>query len=340
MKTISVIVPCFNEEENVEKMCHALLDLFRGELHGYDYELIFIDNHSEDDTRAIIRRLCEENRNVRAIFNARNYGAFNSPVHALLQANGDCAIGIACDFQEPVELIPAFVKKWEEGAGVVAGVQSGSHENPFVYGLRSLYYKLVKAGSHLDYIEHFTGFGLYDRSFLEIVRIMDDPLPFIRGMVAEFGSNVEKVYYRQPRRERGKSHNGFFELYDAAMLSFTSYTGMGLRIMSLCGIFISVVSFIIGIVYLIRKLLEWETFRAGMAPVLIGMFFLGAVILTSIGFIGEYIISINRRVMHRPLVIEEERIGFDSRSGGGIISDKARYADSAGTGITGKEDRR
>ena len=318
MKKISVVVPCYNEKENVSLMGEALLNLMDEELSSYDSEIIFIDNASNDGTQEEIRTLCGKDSRVKAIFNVRNFGAFSSPVYGMLQATGDCAIMIACDFQEPIECIVEFVKKWEEGADVVAGVQSGSTENKIKYGFRSLFYKLMGWGSQLDYIEHFTGFGLYDRSFLEILKEVDDPQPFIRGMVVEFGGNIEKVYYEQPKRKHGKTHHSFFDLYDGAMLSFTSYTSTGLRLITILGFIIAAVSFVIGVIYLIQKLVRWYTFDAGIAPVMIGMFFLGAVILITLGVIGEYVISINRRVMNRPLVVEKERIGFSD------ISDKEK----------------
>lgn len=310
-KTISIVVPCYNEEGNVEAMCEALLALFDGELSDYGREILFVDNHSTDGTQEILQRLCGAHPGVRAIFNARNVGPHSSSVYGLLQASGDCAVLLACDFQEPVELIPEFVRRWEQGAQVVAGVRSATSQGGLVYSLRTFYYRMMRAGSDLEHIDHFTGYGLYDRSFLEIVREVNDPQPFLRGMVAEFGAPVECVEYKQPRRRAGKTHNGFFDLYDAAMLSFTSYTSMGLRMVTILGFIVSLVSLVIGVIYLVLKLMHWDTFNAGMAPVLIGLFFLGAVVLIAIGLIGEYLISINRRMMRRPLVVEARRIGFE-----------------------------
>ena len=325
MKTISVVVPCYNEAGNVQHMCEAIQDLFAGELSSYDYELIFIDNHSTDGTREILRELCEKHDRVRTIMNVRNFGAFNSPIYGMLQAKGECTVLIACDFQEPVELIPRFVEEWENGARVVAGVRSGHRQNRLMYAIRSLYYRLMRMGTDLDTIDHFTGFGLYDRKFLDVLRQIDDPMPFLRGMVAEFGGDVKKVAYEQVNRRSGKTHHSFYSLYDAAMISFTSYTSMGLRFVTLLGFLISIASFIIGVAYLIQKLIHWNTFNAGMAPVLIGLFFLGSIVLIALGLMGEYIISINRRVMNRPLVIEEERVGFseDRPASGASLEGKA-----------------
>ena len=303
------MIPCYNEVENVEAMYHALTRLFESELPCYSYELLFVDNHSDDGTREILQRVCQEDEHVGVIINARNFGVFQSSYYGLLQTRGDCAISIACDFQEPVEVIPSLIQKWQDGAQVVAAVQEGSKENKLVYGLRSLFYRVMKKGSGINYISHFTGFGLYDRSFLELLRELDDPAPFLRGMVAELGSSIAYVPYIQPKRKHGKSHHSVFDLYDAAMLSFTSYTTMGLRVITMVGFVISLLSFIVGMVYLIYKLVNWYKFNAGMAPVLIGMFFLGSVVLVVLGILGEYLISMNRRIMHRPLVIEAERLG-------------------------------
>ena len=303
------MVPCYNEVENVQDMYHALTGLFESELSRYSYELLFIDNHSDDGTREILQRICQEDDHVGVIINARNFGVFQSTYYGLLQTRGDCAISIACDFQEPVEVIPSLVQKWEEGAQVAAAVQEGSQENKLVYGFRSLFYRMMKRGSGIDYISHFTGFGLYDRSFLEFLRELDDPAPFLRGMVAEFSTNIAYVPYVQPRRKHGKTHHSMYDLYDAAMLSFTSYTNMGLRMITMIGFVIGLLSFLVGMVYLIYKLLNWYQFNAGMAPVLIGMFFLGSVVLVVLGILGEYLINMNRRIMHRPLVIEAERLG-------------------------------
>lgn len=314
MKKVSIVIPCYNETDNVGLMSDCIRGMFDGELKAYDREIIFIDNASTDGTREKIRTICKEHSDVKAIFNNRNYGAFSSPFHAMLQADGDCVIILACDFQEPPELIPEFIRKWEEGAEVVCGVQSGSRENKIVRAFRNMYYRLMRMGTDLDYIDHFTGFGLFDRSFVEILREADDPLPFLRGMVVEFGSRIEKVYYEQPKRMHGKTHHGFLQLYDAAMISFTSYTSMGLRLVTLFGFIVGLFSFVTGVIYLIYKLVNWYKFDAGMAPVLIGLFFLGAVILISIGLMGEYLININRRLMHRPLVTEAERINFERRS--------------------------
>lgn len=311
MKKISILIPCYNEEENVVPMGEAIVDLFTGELSNYDYELVFIDNDSKDQTRTLLRGLCAQNKHIKAIFNAKNFGQFNSPYYGMLQTTGDCVISMVCDFQDPIELIPQYIREWENGYKIVIGIKSSSKENKLVYGLRSLYYKFVKKFSDVEQIEHFTGSGLYDRDFVEVLRKLEDPTPFLRGIVAELGYKRKEIQYEQPKRRAGKTHNNFYTLYDAAMLSITSYTKIGLRLCTFSGILTGGISFIIGIAYLIMKLVRWNSFRAGTAPILIGMFMLGAIELFFIGMIGEYILSINQRVMKRPLVVEEERLNFE-----------------------------
>lgn len=310
-KTISVMIPCYNEEENVRPICEAVRDQLTSNCASYDYEILFIDNKSQDRTRGIIRELCTEDKHVKAIFNVKNFGQFNSPYYAMLQTTGDCTITMCADFQDPPEMIPKFVSAWEEGYKVVIGKKTKSKENPFVYWLRGRYYRMLKKMSSTEIIEQFTGFGLYDRSFIDVLRELDDPTPFMRGLVAELGPERKEIEYEQPRRRAGKTHNNFYTLYDAAMLSFTSYTKNGLRIATIAGFIISMISFLIGLVYLVMKLVFWYKFTAGYAPMMIGIFFMGGLLLAFMGFLGEYVMAINARVMKRPLVVEEERINFD-----------------------------
>ena len=305
MKKISVLIPCYNEEENVVPISEAVIGIITKELPQYDYELVFIDNDSTDKTRELLRMLCAKNPKIKAIFNARNFGQFNSPYYGILQVTGDCVISMVADFQDPVELI-------QNGYKIVIGIKTSSKENPVMYWLRSCYYKLIRKLSDVEQIEHFTGSGLYDRQFIEVLRNLNDPTPFLRGIVAELGFKRKEIPYEQPKRRAGKTHNDFYKLYDAAMLSFTSYTKAGLRLATFFGAFCGGISFLVGMVYLIMKLLYWDRFAAGMAPLLIGMCFLGSVQIFFIGLLGEYIMSINTRVMHRPLVVEEERINFDT----------------------------
>lgn len=312
-KKISILVPCYNEVENAALMAETLIRVLEESLSRYDYEIVFIDNCSTDGTRDEIEKQCEKNEKIKAIFNVTNFGQFNSPFYGMCQCTGDCVIPIVCDFQDPVELIPVFVEKWEEGHRIVSGIKTSSKEPGIIYFLRSVYYKLIKNMSSVKMIEHFTGFGLYDRTFIELIRRLDDPIPFMRGIVAEYGTGFDmvEVEYEQPRRRAGKTHNNFYSLYDAAMLSFTSYTKIGLRLATFVGLICSGISFIIALVYLVMKLCNWNSFYAGAAPMTIGVFLLGGLQLLFIGLIGEYILNINTRVINRPIVVEEKRINFD-----------------------------
>lgn len=310
MKKISILIPCYNEEENVVPISKAVTEMLESKLSRYDYELVFIDNASTDRTRDLIRLICKKNRRVKAIFNARNFGQFNSPYYGMLQTTGDCVIVMCCDFQDPVELVPEFVKEWENGYRIVCGIKSKSKENKILRFLRTCYYKLIKKMSDVEQIEHFTGFGLYDRSFIEVLKDLDDPIPFIRGIVAELGYRRKDIEYTQPKRQAGKTHNNWYSLYDAAMLSFTSYTKIGLRIATIGGFICALINLAVALIYFIFKLMHWDSFQVGMAPVVIGVFLVGSIQLFFIGLIGEYILNINKRVMKRPLVIEEERINF------------------------------
>ena len=310
MKKISIMIPCYNEEENVVPISRAVVDILQNELPAYDYELLFIDNCSTDRTRDLLRMICSENPKIKAILNARNFGQFNSPYHGMCQTTGDCTITMCCDFQDPVEMIPQFVAEWEKGYKIVSGIKTSSKENGFIYFLRTIYYKLIRKMSDVEMIEHFTGFGLYDQSFIKLLEDLDDPIPFIRGIVAEFGYKRTEIAYEQPRRRAGKTHNNWYSLYDAAMLSVTSYTKVTLRLATFGGFFCSGISFLIGMIYFILKLINWQEFQAGVAPMVIGMCFIGSVQMFFIGLLGEYVMNINTRVMHRPLVVEEQRINF------------------------------
>ncbi len=310
VKKVSVLVPTYNELENVEPLSAAIVAEFE-KLPQYDYEIVFIDNDSKDGTRDRIRSICANNPHIKAIFNAKNFGQSNSPYYGLTQTTGDCTILMCADFQDPVEMIPVLLKEWENGYRIVSAIKTTSKENKLIRFFRTCYYKALKKLSDVEQIEHFTGFGLYDKSFIDILRDLNDPTPFLRGIVAEFGSKRKEIPYEQQLRKSGKSSNNFYSLYDLAMLSFTSYTKIGLRLATFVGLFISLGSFIVALVYFIMKLIFWDTFNAGIAPLIIGIFFLGAVQLIFLGLIGEYILSINKRIMNRPLVIEEERINFE-----------------------------
>lgn len=310
-KKISVVIPTYNEEANVVPLARAIQEVMEGKLPQYDYEILFIDNHSKDNTQVLLRNLCQENPRVKAIFNARNFGQARSPVYGMKQAYGDCVIRMCADFQDPVEMIVDFVREWEKGHKIVIGVKKASKEKKLMYWVRTCYYRLIQRITDIDHIEHFTGFGLYDKKFVDVVRSLHDPMPYLRGIVAELGFEYKAIPYTQNRRRAGKSKNNFYSLYDYAMIGITSYSKVVMRLATFLGFFVAGLSFVAGIVYLVLKLMYWDRFSAGVAPMLIGMFFLGALQLFFIGFLGEYVLSINTRVLDRPLVVEEERLNFD-----------------------------
>ena len=310
-KVISIMIPCYNEEENARPIYEAVRDELISSCPNYDYEILFIDNKSQNRTREIIEDICARDKHVKAIFNCKNFGQFNSPYYGITQTSGDCTITICADFQDPVELIPRFVAEWEKGYKIVIGRKTRSQESKVMYFLRGCYYKLIRSMSNVEMIEQFTGFGLYDKSFVETLRNLKDPTPFIRGIVAELGPERKEIEYEQPKRRAGKTHNNFMSLYDAAMLSFTSYTKAGMRIATFLGFIIAFLSFIVALGYLIAKLCMWNRFTAGYAPIMIAIFFMGGVQLAFLGFLGEYVMNMNTRLMNRPLVVEEKRINFD-----------------------------
>lgn len=312
MKKISVAIPCYNEEDNLDLLYTMVSGIFKQELPEYDYEILIIDNKSKDRSREIIRDLCAKDKHVKAIFNYVNCGPNTNPFFALRESDGDCTILLYADFQEPVEMIPVMVRKWEEGNKVVCMVKNKSEENRFVYLAREFYYRVFARMSQVEQVKQFTGYGLYDKSFIEVIRKIDDPTPFIKGIIAEYAPDRIEVNYTQQKRMGGKSSLNFWGYYDSAMLSFTSYTRGGLRVTSIVGFVIACVSFIIAAIYLILKLTNWNTFSAGNIPILLSVLFFGGCQFVFIGLLGEYIMSINRRVINRPMVVEEERINFDN----------------------------
>lgn len=309
-KKISVVTPCFNEQRNVEDLYKQIKEVF-AELRQYDYEHIFIDNASTDGTVNILKNIAKNDRRVKIIVNARNFGHIRSPYHALLQAKGEAVVALASDLQDPPFLIKDFIKKWEEGYKIVIGIKNKSEENSIMFAIRKVYYNIIKKISEIEQIKNFTGFGLYDRKFIEALRKFDDPYPYFRGLINEVGFERAEIEYTQPQRKKGKSKNNFYTLYDAAMLGFVNHSKVPLRIMTFAGFGMSIISLIIALSYLVYKFLHWQEFQLGLAPIIIGIFFLGFLQLFFIGILGEYIGAIYTQVKKKPLVIEKERINFD-----------------------------
>ncbi len=308
-KMISIVTACFNEEENIEEVYRQVKTVINS-LDDYDYEHIFIDNASADSTVSKLKRIAMVDKNVKIIVNTRNFGHIRSPFHALMEAKGDAVISIVADLQDPPEMIVEFLRKWEEGYKVVAGVKEKSEESFLFFSVRRFYYSLVNRLSDTELIKNFTGFGLYDRAVIDTLRRLGDPYPYFRGLIADLGYECAKIEYKQPLRKRGFTKNNLYTLYDMAMLGTTNHSKVPLRLATFTGFLVSMFSLLVGMFYLIFKLLYWKSVMFGIAPLVIGLFFFSAVQLMFIGIIGEYIGSIHTQVLHRPLVIEKERINF------------------------------
>ncbi len=310
MKRISIVTPCFNEEENVRPLYEEIKKVIASLGPGYDYEHIYIDNASTDRTPALLRELAKADPKVKVILNTRNFGHIRSPYHGLLQASGDCAILMVSDFQDPPEMIRSLVKKWEEGFKMVLGVKTQSEESAGMFAIRKAYYRMVRRLSDVRLVNNFTGFGLYDRVVLDTLKRIDDPYPYFRGLIADMGHDFAQISYTQPRRRRGITKNNFYTLYDMAMLGITNHSKIPLRIATMAGFVMAAGSLFVALGYLVAKLIFWDFFTVGTAPLLISLFFFSSVQLFFIGIIGEYIGAIHTQVQKRPLVIEKERIGF------------------------------
>ncbi|CAN5442567.1 glycosyltransferase family 2 protein [soil metagenome] len=309
MKHITVVTPCYNEEENVEEVYQQAKKVF-SEISGVTYEHVFIDNFSSDRTVEILRGLAATDPAVKVILNARNFGHIRSPYYGLLQAQGDAAILLVADLQDPPELMKDFVEKWQQGAKLVVGVKPSADESGAMFAIRRLYYRTVTRIADVKLIQNFTGFGLYDQKVLEQLRLIDDPYPYLRGLVSEVGFEAVQIPYNQPRRKRGITKNNFYTLYDIAMLGVTSHSRVPLRIATMVGFALSALSLAVSLIYLLLKIIFWNDFSAGTAPILIGMFFFASVQLFFIGLLGEYVGAILTHVMKRPLVVERERINW------------------------------
>jgi glycosyltransferase involved in cell wall biosynthesis len=310
MKLLSILIPICNEEGNIVEIYNRLITIFTTKLASYRYEILFVDNDSRDNSRKIILELASKDKNVKAIFNTRNFGWVRSSYYGLINTTGDASVFLAADMQEPPELIPNFVYEWEQGTKIVIGIKNKSKESKVLYFFRTIYYKFIERIAEIVHIEHFTGFGLYDKTFIDILRSLNDPNPYFRGIVSELGYKYKKIYYEQEVRKAGKSKFNFLKIYDLAMLGITAHSKIGLRIIAMLGFILAIVSLLIGLFYFIYKLVFWDSFMPGIAPIVIGVFFMGSLQLFFMGVIGEYILNINTKVMNRPLVIEEQRINF------------------------------
>jgi glycosyltransferase involved in cell wall biosynthesis len=315
VKTISIVSPCYNEEENVAELVRRVQEVMAG-FPQYRYEHLFIDNRSEDRTVEVLKGLAAKDRRIKLIVNARNFGHIRSPFHGLLQARGDAVVGLSSDLQDPPELIARFLEKWAAGAKVVVGVKTSSQENAFIYWLRGLYYRGLRQVATVDLLEHFTGFGLYDRAVMDVLRGLREPYPYFRGLISDLGFDIARVEFTQQRRQRGASKNNLATLLDMALLGLTNHTKVPLRLATTLGFVAAVLSFMVGLGYLVAKLVFWDTFSAGIAPLVLGMFFFGSIQLLFLGLIGEYVGAIFTYVQGRPLVIEKERVNFDVEAGG------------------------
>lgn len=309
MKKISIVTSCYNEEENVELLYKQIKEVM-ATLKEYTYELIYIDNHSADKTVSILRKIAKSDKSIKVIINTRNFGHIRSPYHGILQSSGDMVVYVASDLQDPPSLIPEFIHRWEDGYKVVMGVKTSSKENNIFFLIRTFYYRLLQRLSDIRLVENATGFGLYDREVIEKLRSLNDPYPYFRGLVADLGYEIATVPFVQPPRKHGITKNNFYTLFDMAMLGFTNHSKVPLRMATMLGFVTAVLSALIGLFYFVYKLINWQNFSLGLAPLSVGLFFFSSVQLIFLGVIGEYIGAIYTQVLKRPLVVEQERINF------------------------------
>ena len=309
MKLISVVTTCYNEELNIEDIYLQVRNVFE-KFERYSYEHIFIDNASTDKTVSILKEITKKDKNIKIIVNTRNFGSNRSANHAMLQAKGNAVVLIVADMQEPPSMIPDLIKNWEKGFKIVIGIKTKSEENSIIFGMRKFYYVMISKFADTEQIKNYTGFGLYDKEIIDILRNLDDPYPYFRGFISEIGYERAEIEFKQLKRRKGITKNNFFTMYDMAMLGFVNHSKVPLRMAAFIGFLTAIVSFLIAIIYSLRKLFFWETFQLGVAPLVIGVFFFAAVQLFFIGIIGEYIGAIFTQVKNRPLVIEKERINF------------------------------
>ena len=311
MNLISILTPSFNEEDNVRDLHQQVRDVMATVADRYDYEHVFIDNDSKDATVAILKDIAAEDKRVKVIVNTRNFGHIRSPYYAMLQTSGECVISIVADLQDPPEMIRDFLAKWEEGYKIVIGVKRKSAESPLFWLVRKAYYNVIGRLSDIELVKNFTGFGLYDRVVVEKLREIDDPYPYFRGMICDLGYERAEIPYDQPVRKRGLTKNNFYTLWDIAMLGITNHSKVPLRLATFAGFGLAGLSLLVAVGYLVYKLIYWNNFQVGMAPLVIGIYFFASVQLIFIGILGEYIGAIHTQVLKRPLVVEKERINFE-----------------------------
>ncbi len=309
MNEISIVTSCYNEEENVELLYKQIKEVMAA-IKGYTYELIYIDNHSTDNTVSILRKIAKSDKNIKVIINTRNFGHIRSPYYGILQSSGDMVVYVASDLQDPPSLIPEFIHKWEEGYKVVMGVKTSSKENHIFSWIRTLYYRTLQRLSEIRLVENATGFGLYDREVIEKLRSLNAPYPYFRGLVADLGYEIATVPFVQPPRKHGITKNNFYTIFYMAMLGFTNHSKVPLRMATMLGFVTAMLSALIGLFYFVYKLINWQNFSLGLAPLSVGLFFFSSVQLIFLGVIGEYIGAIYTQVLKRPLVVEQERINF------------------------------
>jgi len=310
-KKISLVSSCYNESDNLLEFYSRLVAAM-SKFPEYSYEIIIADNCSTDNSRSIMKDLAKNDKNFKVIFNSNNVGPNRSSYNALLHASGDAVIPMSSDLQDPPELIGDFIRKWEEGYLVVVAIKNKSNENPLMLLLRRSYYHFLSKISDYDHIiKNFTGFGLYDRKFIDALKKFNVPYPYLRGLVSEIGFRRIEVEFIQPIRKKGRSKSNFFFLYDTAMTGFVNHSKMPLRLATFLGFCFSGISLLVALVYLAYKILFWDTFSLGMAPLLIGLFFFSALQLIFIGIVGEYVGAILTQVKNHPLAIEDEKINFD-----------------------------
>lgn len=313
MERITVVVPVYNESQNIDMVYDRTMTIAERYTGTYNMELMFIDNCSTDDTQKRIEKLAQKDDRVKAIFNARNFGFGRSSFYGLTRAEGDAVIMLYADLQDPPEVIPRFIEEWEKGAKIVVGIKNRSKENPIMYIIRKLYYWLIFKLSDVEQIKQFDGFGLYDKEFISILKELDDPIPYLRGIVGELGYKRAQVFFSQDKRIYGRSKWDFNKLYDYAMLGLTSYSKTLMRLATWIGFIVAIVCLIIGTITIIQKVFFWNEIPVGNAAIIVGLFFIGAVQLIFLGILGEYIMNINQRTTKRPLVIEERRINMEGK---------------------------